>query len=68
MGRLGVGTVVRGKIVHVLCPPEEDGRNGEGKGREGEEEDTVFFSEQPVVCVLWLTVVHNDHERITRSL
>jgi hypothetical protein len=38
MGWLRVGAVVHGVIVNVVCPPEEEGGNGEGKGREGEEE------------------------------
>jgi hypothetical protein len=62
MSRLRVGTAVHGMVVDVLCPPEEERGNSEGNGREGEEEKTVVFSEQPVVCVLSLTVVHNDNE------
>jgi len=36
MGWLRVGAVV--VIVHGVCPPDEEGGNGEGKGGEGEEE------------------------------
>lgn len=64
-GLLGArSVVVPGIVLRLLCPPEEDGCNSESERRDSEYGDArVVLSEQPVVYVLSLTLIHNDNER-----